>query len=245
MSWSTSKPANTTSRSGRVRGQTPSCPERPLSLARLARYRRSVPRPLRVHVANGVFHVTQRATDHEILFVDATDFDAFDRATGARGEARQLEAPRPLPDDESRASSDSDTGADTAARHAVPRCAVRRRSSTCATAGEERSSRADTSRGSSRRRVTSSNCLQYFACNPVTAGLCERPEDWPWSSWDGPVRPIDKLLRATWGLFGVVTRHVPLGRDGSWPRHVSRGRVLSRRRYSGRKNSMWPHASHT
>jgi REP element-mobilizing transposase RayT len=27
------------------------------------------------------------------------------------------------------------------------------------------------------------NCLQYVAYNPVTAGLCERPEDWPWSSY--------------------------------------------------------------
>jgi len=25
--------------------------------------------------------------------------------------------------------------------------------------------------------------LRYIHCNPVKAGLCERPEDWPWSSF--------------------------------------------------------------
>ena len=38
-----------------------------------------MPRPARVHVRNGVFHVTQRATDHETLFVDAIDHNEFDR----------------------------------------------------------------------------------------------------------------------------------------------------------------------
>jgi REP element-mobilizing transposase RayT len=36
------------------------------------------------------------------------------------------------------------------------------------------------------------SCLQYFALNPVAAGLCDRPEDWPWSSYSG----IEQLLRS-------------------------------------------------
>jgi REP-associated tyrosine transposase len=36
------------------------------------------------------------------------------------------------------------------------------------------------------------SCLQYFALNPVTAGLCDRPEDWPWSSYSG----IERLLKS-------------------------------------------------
>jgi putative transposase len=26
-------------------------------------------------------------------------------------------------------------------------------------------------------------CFRYIALNPVKAGLCDRPEDWPWSSY--------------------------------------------------------------
>lgn len=38
-----------------------------------------MPRPERVHVPNGVNHVTQRATDYEIFFADTVDRSAFDR----------------------------------------------------------------------------------------------------------------------------------------------------------------------
>jgi hypothetical protein len=27
---------------------------------------------------------------------------------------------------------------------------------------------------------------RYVVLNPVRAGICERPEDWPWSSYSGP-----------------------------------------------------------
>jgi REP element-mobilizing transposase RayT len=36
-------------------------------------------RPLRVHVPNGVYHVIQCATDHEVLFADTTDHEEFDK----------------------------------------------------------------------------------------------------------------------------------------------------------------------
>jgi hypothetical protein len=28
--------------------------------------------------------------------------------------------------------------------------------------------------------------LRYIAMNPVAAGLCQRPEEWRWSSWGTP-----------------------------------------------------------
>ena len=40
------------------------------------------------------------------------------------------------------------------------------------------------------------NCLQYVANNPVTAGLCRRPEDWPWSSY---ARRANPSLADMWG----------------------------------------------
>ena len=40
------------------------------------------------------------------------------------------------------------------------------------------------------------NCLQYVANNPVTAGLCERPEDWPWSSYARRMKPS---IADVWG----------------------------------------------
>ncbi len=36
------------------------------------------------------------------------------------------------------------------------------------------------------------SCLQYFALNPVAAGLCDRPEDWPWSSYTGLARILKR-----------------------------------------------------
>ena len=41
-----------------------------------------------------------------------------------------------------------------------------------------------------------SNCLQYVANNPVTAGLCTRPEDWPWSSY---ARRMNPSISDVWG----------------------------------------------
>ena len=41
-------------------------------------------------------------------------------------------------------------------------------------------------------------CLSYLALNPVGAGLCDRPEDWPWSSYaaGGLLAPrVEELLR--------------------------------------------------
>ena len=40
-------------------------------------------------------------------------------------------------------------------------------------------------------------CLRYIAMNPVGAGLCSAPEEWPWGSYGGDGRlapPLEKLL---------------------------------------------------
>ena len=41
-------------------------------------------------------------------------------------------------------------------------------------------------------------CLRYLAMNPVGAGLCQRPDEWPWISYagDGRLAPrVEELLR--------------------------------------------------
>jgi hypothetical protein len=44
--------------------------------------------------------------------------------------------------------------------------------------------------------------MAYLAYNPIEAGLCERPEDWPWSSYRAVIGrsrvsflQLDELLR--------------------------------------------------
>ena len=56
------------------------------------------------------------------------------------------------------------------------------------------------------------DCLQYVANNPVTAGLCERPEEWPWSSY---ARRMNPSIADMWGP-GPDTSY----RDGYLPAFV-------------------------
>jgi putative transposase len=52
--------------------------------------------------------------------------------------------------------------------------------------------------------------LRYVALNPVNARLGARPEDWPWSSYPATVGlvPVPGFLRTEWvlGLFGTDER---------------------------------------
>ncbi len=49
-------------------------------------------------------------------------------------------------------------------------------------------------------------CCRYVVLNPVRAGLCERPEDWPWSSYRATagidVAPPFLAVQHVLGLFG-------------------------------------------
>ena len=44
--------------------------------------------------------------------------------------------------------------------------------------------------------------IRYIARNPVEAGVCRAPEDWPWSSYGAALglRPGPKWLTSTWAL---------------------------------------------
>ena len=52
--------------------------------------------------------------------------------------------------------------------------------------------------------------LRYVALNPVNAGLCARPQDWPWSSYAATagLAPVSRCLTTEWvlGLFGIDER---------------------------------------
>jgi REP element-mobilizing transposase RayT len=48
---------------------------------------------------------------------------------------------------------------------------------------------------------------RYLALNPVRAGICDRPADWPWSSYRSVLGldPVPRFLAAAWlaSLFGM------------------------------------------
>ena len=156
-----------------------------------------MPRPDRVHVPNGVSHVTQRATDHEIFFADSVDRTGFDRLlelTVTRYEWTLhafcqltnhvhllIQTPKPTL---SRGMQFlfGQYVAEFNIRHGRRGHLVQGRYKTVLVETQEHFL----------------ECLRYFAMNPVAAGLCDRPEDWPWSSYggDGRLAPrIEELLR--------------------------------------------------
>jgi putative transposase len=156
-----------------------------------------VPRPDRVHVPNGVSHVTQRATDHEIFFADSVDRTGFDRLLELTVKRYEwtlhafcqltnhvhllIQTPKPTL---SRGMQFlfGQYVAEFNTRHGRRGHLVQGRYKTVLVETQEHFL----------------ECLRYFAMNPVAAGLCDRPEDWPWSSYggDGRLAPrIEELLR--------------------------------------------------
>jgi putative transposase len=155
-----------------------------------------VPRPDRVHVPNGVSHVTQRATDHEIFFADSVDRTGFDRLLELTVKRYEwtlhafcqltnhvhllIQTPEPTL---SRGMQFlfGQYVAEFNTRHGRRGHLVQGRYKTVLVETQEHFL----------------ECLRYFAMNPVAAGLCDRPEDWPWSSYggDGRLAPrIEELL---------------------------------------------------
>lgn len=156
-----------------------------------------MPRPPRVHVENGVYHVTQRATDDEVFFVTPFDYFAFSQLLGLAAKRAEwklhgfclmtnhvhllIQTPKPT--------------------------LARGMQFLLATYVEEfnrrHGRRGTLVQGRFKSKLVEDEshyleCLRYFAFNPVGAGLCERPEDWPWSSFagDGNLAPrVEKLLR--------------------------------------------------
>ena len=69
--------------------------------------------------------------------------------------------------------------------------------------------------------------IRYIAANPVRAGLCQRPREWPWSSAQATVGlvPTPSFLDVGWVLdqFAADTGaaqaiYAELVGDGAWPR---------------------------
>ncbi|MDQ3067140.1 MAG: transposase [Actinomycetota bacterium] len=150
-----------------------------------------MPRAPRIHVRNGVYHVTQRATGREILFIDAIDHDVFDRLLDiavkrARWKLHAychmtnhihllVQTPEPT----------LAKGMQFLLSQYVQEFNVRHGRRGALVEGRYKSRLVETS-------AHYVSCLQYFAMNPVSAGLCDRPDDWPWSSYAG----VEERLRS-------------------------------------------------
>ena len=140
-----------------------------------------MPRQKRFHVPNGVWHVTQRATDSEVLFRSPADFAAFLQLLGvvaswARWSLHEyclmtnhvhliLQTPHPT----------------------LPTGMQRLLGPYVEEFNERHGRRGALVQGRYKARLVESEehyleCLQYLAYNPVEAGLCGLPE-WPWSSY--------------------------------------------------------------
>lgn len=74
--------------------------------------------------------------------------------------------------------------------------------------------------------------IRYIATNPVRAGLCERPRDWPWSSAPATAGlvPTPPFLDVGWVLRQLATDrgeakaiYAGLVEDGAWPRSSGPG----------------------
>jgi REP element-mobilizing transposase RayT len=141
-----------------------------------------MPRQKRFHVPNGVWHVTQRATDDERLFRIPADFRALlellDVTVRWAGWILHeyclmtnhlhllVQTPYPtLPAGMQRLLGPYVEEFNE--RHGRRGALVQGRYTALLVASEEHYL----------------ECVQYIAHNPVTAGLCKRPEEWPWSSY--------------------------------------------------------------
>ena len=140
-----------------------------------------MPRPPRVHVPNGIWHVTQRATDTEVLFRVPADFRAFVYLMEVTSAWAQwilhdyclmtnhvhllIQTPEPtLPAGMQRLLGPyvEEFNERHGRRGALVQGGTRR----------------DSSKPRSTMKVRA-----VLRTNPVGAGLCDRPEEWPWSGY--------------------------------------------------------------
>lgn len=141
-----------------------------------------MPRQKRFHIPNGVWHVTQRATDSEVLFRVPVDFGAFLQLLEVTVRWAQwklheyclmtnhlhlvVQTPYPtLPAGMQRLLGPYVEEFN--ARHGRRGALVQGRYKALLVETEEHYL----------------ECVQYLAHNPVAAGLCDLPEEWPWSSY--------------------------------------------------------------
>jgi putative transposase len=148
-----------------------------------------------------VYHVTQRSTDREAFFVDDADFGTFCElldlaATRARWKLHAfclmtnhvhllIQTPQPtLPRGMQFLIGEYVEGFNE--RHGRRGALVQGRYKSLMVETEDHYL----------------ECLRYIAWNPVRAGLCARPEHWPWSSWRGSslAPTIEELLQGELGI---------------------------------------------
>ena len=143
-----------------------------------------MPRPPREHVENGVYHVTQRATDNEVFFVAPFDYYSFCELLGLAVKRAGwrlhgfclmtnhihllVQTPRPT----------LSRGMQFLLAVYVEEFNSRYGRRGALVQGRYKAKLVET-------EAHYLECLRYIALNPVGAGLCERPEDWPWSSYAG------------------------------------------------------------
>jgi putative transposase len=154
-----------------------------------------MPRPPRVHVENGVWHVTHRATDSEIFFCEPADFRDFLALLSVVSRWAHWAL--------------HDYCLMTNHLHLVVKTpldtlpvGMRRLMSTYVEDFNAKYGRRGALvQGRYKARLVDtddywSNCLQYVAFNPIAAGLCERPDEWPWSSY---ARRLNPSIADMWG----------------------------------------------
>jgi REP element-mobilizing transposase RayT len=143
-----------------------------------------MPRPLRLEVAGGVYHITARGNRRQAIFGDDIDrrrfLDLFDAAL-RRHKWRQrayclmsnhyhlfIETPEPT----------LSTG-----MHYLNGVYAKKFNERHVVDGHLFEARFGSELIETEAHF--GEVLRYVAFNPVRAGLCEHPADWPWSSWAG------------------------------------------------------------
>ena len=154
-----------------------------------------MPRQPRFHVPNGVWHVTQLATDSEVFFRAPEDYCSFlELLDVVVGWAKwllhdwclmtnhlHLIVQTPLP--------------------TLPAGMRRLMGTYVEEYNEKYERRGALVHGRYGAKLVDTDeyydeCVKYVANNPVTAGLCARPEDWPWS---GYARRTNLAIADVWG----------------------------------------------
>ena len=170
-----------------------------------------MPRPPRTELPGGIHHVTARGVVRQADLPRRPRSPDVSRAARERHDADVLALPQLLPDGQPRAPADRDAAANLEPRHAAAARRVRPDVQPPAQADRATSSRAASDAEAVVEATRNSGSPSpYIVNNPVAAGLCATPEEWPWSS-HGAVGEPAALARRSAALL-------VLRRDGRRPR---------------------------